>query len=629
MNITFSQDNSADLRQSQTQDSKFKPDGRIILESGLPGDFDDDRKEDPHSRKRGKAVEHNSGWNDPDYIKIDDAYSFSYTLSKHAPNSESEVYNETRKQRQPKLKNKDLKRIISKNSHAVYKPKFLKSGKFTKSKNKNNWRAKAETTRPVTARVPGQRKQGVTDKFSKQISRKSAHSRIVTKSHKKRPRKSNLKPKTKSNTDRKHKTRINTLSAHERILTESHDLFVEKSVNRLLNLEDLQQVITKSKKHLRRSKSKKTSRITKETSGIQIKRLNPENPTSKYLVSLGYKSHNSSIKLKRKRRNTLNQGLSLQGHLGQTRPGKNGPSEMLNYFSTIRINNSNPVHDEYNFRSTYTSPVNFRKKVHKNMSDSKDYPTHLRTKMGNGPHFQEHSKWRGAFDSPAGSESRSESGSVSKSTRNKVSISRVFKKDHRMNQLSGTKSGVKSKTPKKFKITSLAQILQKTSKPTTYLKNKRNQKNHLTRVTKSNNKFRIISRTVKPATPDHSTIANNLSNYLKISTIKPFEVGNEDHQNHQTRPIQKKKSGLRALIGTPNINRKQLESYGFLERDQELVNGKSRNSKKKTTDYFFKSKSKTTTKRKFRNKSGNFQTSRRVQVSSLFLQICRKSTKKT
>ena len=326
-----------------------------------------------------------------------------------------------------------------------------------------------------------------------------------------------------------------------------------------------------------------------------------------YLASLGYKSHNSSIKLKRRRKAAGSQGLSLKEEPKIAGMDAKNSSKMLDYFSNIRISDAHPWHDEYNFGTTYTSPVNSRKKIHKNMSDIKYYNTHLQNKMGSGQYNKGFLEWETGFpvntysNSNSNSNSNSRSGSVLKSNRNKVSISRVSGKKQNINESSQGRTGAGARSPKKFKITSLAQLLKNTPKQGAYLKNKRNKKNGPNRITKSNNRFRIKTKKINQTTPDHSRIAKNLSNYLKISTIKPFEP----REPLTNKPARQGKRAPRqninkfALIGHQKVNKKQLESYGFLDCDLQRGDFDAKNSKNKTADYFFKSKPKKTPKRRW------------------------------
>ena len=260
VNITFSQDHPGQLHESQIQNSGFKPDAPTILESTLPGNFEKEGQKERDPGKSDPTGQSRSGWRDSNLIKVDDSYSFSYTLSKHTPELAPKATHQSQVKDAPYSKNKDLKRIISKTSNTKYKPKFLKSSNFIKSMKKSSHRDKIDFVQSPTTRNPRTDKKTPKNKQAAKGFAKLVYSKTGVKTHSRCKRRSILKTSPKPKTDRQRPARTGSPGTHDGVLARSHDLFVQKSVNRLLNLEDLQQVITKSKKQIRKSKRKKTVR---------------------------------------------------------------------------------------------------------------------------------------------------------------------------------------------------------------------------------------------------------------------------------------------------------------------------------------------------------------------------------
>lgn len=316
--------------------------------------------------------------------------------------------------------------------------------------------------------------------------------------------------------------------------------------------------------------------------------MNPKNPSTELLASLGYKSHNTSIKLKRK---GLGQGQAHSGSLQKRPPRERDSSEMGGYFANISIVHGPEVLDEYNFQNTYTTPVNRRKKIQKHLSETKHYKTYAEDQSRLGGRIKKETSAHRQRSKAVGEESQS----WSDSAWFQVPFLRKHSKKEDSLVLKNF-LGAKWKAPKKFKITSLAQLLQKTPKPAVYSKNKNNcnQTNaRLGKGSKSNNLFRITSRVNKTATPKHSDLENSLAEFLKVSTISPFQLRNANEPSQPLRRTAKRRNVHQfARPGTSKAGRKPLESYGLLESENERSRGASQQKtpKNKTADYFFRSK---------------------------------------
>jgi hypothetical protein len=289
------------------------------------------------------------------------------------------------------------------------------------------------------------------------------------------------------------------------------------------------------------------------------------------------------VKLKRKKKLKIGQGLSLSLYSDKKKIKKKS-SEMLDYFTNINLRHKKKIQDEYNFHDPYRSPILKKAKNKKFIKSSTS---------GNKFRLKKAKRIKKELNSLNSHYPNSQSNSYS--IKNKVSIPRTTNLKSNEKSYNPENYSIKmSKSPKKYKITSLAQLLKTEAKSRTYSKNEKNSGKIKKNRKNSKNKFRITSKankTKKSETYKGTDNQGNLSNYLKISTIKPFNIklvsSDMIKKNKSLRRKNQRNINQLNITYDSKIKKKKLESYGFLEYNSTANKNVLR--EKKGTDYFFKS----------------------------------------
>ena len=175
-------------------------------------------------------------------------------MSRKDIKSRSDISGFSPREQKSKRKNTQ-KRILSKTNQKEYKPKFLISNKFLKNSVKSDHKKyRKRKTCTLADKMLKIQNNGLKIKKNKKF-RKSANSRIIRKSFAAQFFNTTSKNQMKNQTERNHINR-NLFDSDYDFMKESNDSFVLKSMNRLVNLEDLETMIKKTKKQIRKSTSK-------------------------------------------------------------------------------------------------------------------------------------------------------------------------------------------------------------------------------------------------------------------------------------------------------------------------------------------------------------------------------------
>jgi hypothetical protein len=186
-------------------------------------------------------------------IDVNDSYSFTYSLSRNEIKSRSDISLTTpRNLKHRPRKSKNPSRIVNESSQKGYQPKYLTRKKYPQHKDKHIGTPTKVSRKTWTAgnkkRDTSITKAGVPKEF---LIRKSAYSKMFQKNHEKLAlTQRKLKKKSERNLEVMRDLMDNSLFG------EKEDRFVEKSMNRLSHLEDIRDVIVKSKKAVSKSKSR-------------------------------------------------------------------------------------------------------------------------------------------------------------------------------------------------------------------------------------------------------------------------------------------------------------------------------------------------------------------------------------
>ena len=224
---------------------------------------------------------------------------------------------------------------------------------------------------------------------------------------------------------------------------------------------------------------------------------------------MGFKSNNSSIKLKRKKKRKKGNKVSISHYTVNNE--KKDSSEMLDYFTKIKIQNKQAIENEYNIKDNCKSASKYvgtkKKKASKNIFYS------------NHKYFKTTGVQKSSIGSNVNPFDNQKLYVKSKYVKNDVSISKNCIKSK--NQLN-IQSKIKNKSPNKYKITSLAQLFKKRSSRS----KSKNKKNKSKFKQKKSKNFRITNKCNNTFTPKYSDVEGKLSSYLKASSIKPFYMSN-------------------------------------------------------------------------------------------------------
>ena len=512
---------------------------------------------------------------------MDDSYSFTYTLSQKNLNSRSNNSLTTPRNVPPsQTDSKNPTRLVLKSNQGEYQPKFLTGRKFLK--NKGNSSAKKQRQTWTVGRPQPKPRSDRKLTANPSLVRKSAYSKILQKNHEKLFQSERRLKKEKG----QHSEVVRELMDQKsRLFEPKKDSFVQKSISRLSHLEDLRDVIIKSKKAVHKSRRKEAPLTPEETRKIRIRRVQPQKSASKLFSSLGFKSNNSSIKLRRKKKLHVGQGLSLSLYSRKKNEGSR-EIQMADYFAKVHIKNKRKSHLPQNNRNLVNKEY-FEGGFANGQSidpGSKYHTPGKRTKKGSAL-----KRDKRTLEKNTSFKLRQEYSGLSSqqvSVQNQVSISRTSQKEKDHFFVPMHFSEGKIKTRNKFKITSLAQLLQRRVPQKTKGKDQKlKMEGKKSKKSKKSKNFRITSKLNKTAKPLYPRQDQKMGNYLQISTIKPFEPFQSTNTN-------RRKKGRRGSQGDwsflPNskpgkMEKKRLESYGFIDFQADPKAGGFSNRKKGDT----------------------------------------------
>ena len=250
VNITFSHDNS-NLPDSQIQNSSFKNEKVKAFNlqiSKLPLGSDEKIVSEKTNSPKAKIETDRTK-----YVKIDDSYSFTYTMSRNEIKSKSDFSGMSPRSNIKSPMKKSQKRILMDSNQKKYKPRYLVSKKFGKKDGSSERKYKKRKTCTLADKMEKMHHDSVQLRKNKQI-RKSANSRMMRPKIKKKFYNTASNNYYMNKTERAYKKP--NFDLENDLMKVSRDSFVKKSINRLFNLEDLQTVIKKTKKHIKKSTSR-------------------------------------------------------------------------------------------------------------------------------------------------------------------------------------------------------------------------------------------------------------------------------------------------------------------------------------------------------------------------------------
>ena len=254
VNITFSIDNTKHFARNQIQNSIFKSDN-VDQQNFKISKISKTNKlvdRNSNSKKASKKISSRK----TKYIKVDDSYSFTYSISRNEIKSQSDVFKFSPIKTKPK--SKKVRKSIPFRNNDEYKPTFLVKNRMikikcqTQSQKKKTWANEKSNKKPNSSSIKLRPRKKV---------RKSAYSRLINETFDHDNFKTGER-KTKKITTKNKQKRISLLKKNEIEIKEEFErqsnlLFFEKSMNRFSNLKNLQNVIAKSQKQIRKSKSKR------------------------------------------------------------------------------------------------------------------------------------------------------------------------------------------------------------------------------------------------------------------------------------------------------------------------------------------------------------------------------------
>jgi hypothetical protein len=241
------------MRDSQIQNSVFKNEKVAELNlqiSHLPQGSDDQLLKEEKEESKNNQMETDR----TKYVKIDDSYSFTYSMSRNEIKSKSDFSGMSPRNYDKSVKRKTQKRILMNSNKKEYKPKYLLLNKFGKKEFQSDKKIRERKTCTIADKMMQMHNNSVQLRKQKNF-RKSANSRMMRKSLAKQFYHKTANSNRQNLTERKN-LKQNDFDIEYDLMRESKDSFVKKSMNRLFNLEDLQTVIKKTKKQIRKSTSK-------------------------------------------------------------------------------------------------------------------------------------------------------------------------------------------------------------------------------------------------------------------------------------------------------------------------------------------------------------------------------------